>query len=91
MKSYFLAPIASRNDALAALSAVLPFENKMWFLKDAAGDVMAYFYVAEPDSSTDERAIVADISGRHFHCDSDVIAVLQNLKARLGGETANDA
>ena len=52
---------------------------------------MAYFYVAEPDSSMVERTIVADISGRHYHCDSDVIAVLQKLKAELGGEIVNDA
>jgi hypothetical protein len=91
VKSYFLAPISSRDDALAALSAVLPVERETWFLKDAAGDVMAYFYVAEPDGgSIVERMIIADISGRHYHCDSDVVAVLQKLKAELGGEITND-
>lgn len=91
MKSYFLAPIASQDAAITALSAVLPVENKTWLLKDTAGDVMAYFYVAEPDATTPDRMIVADISGRHYHRDADVVAVLQKLKVVLGGEIANDA
>jgi hypothetical protein len=91
MKSYFLAPIASRDLAIAALNAALPFENKTWLLKDSTGDVMAYFYVAEPDATTADRTIVADVSGRHYNRDADVVAVFQKLKAELGGEIANDA
>jgi hypothetical protein len=91
VKSYFLAPIASREAAITALKAVLPEENKTWLLKDIAGDVMAYFYLAEPDGTTDERAIVADMSGRHYNRDADVVSVLQKLKAKLGGEITNDA
>ena len=45
------------------------------------------FYLAEPDGGLiDDRAIVADISGRHYNCDKDVISVLQKLKEQLGGE-----
>jgi hypothetical protein len=73
------------------LTAVLPEENNTWLLKDAAGDVMAYFHVAEPDPPTADQMIIADISGRHYNCDADVVAVLQKLKAELGGEIANDA
>jgi primosomal protein N' len=51
VKSYFLAPIASRDAAITALKAALPEENKTWLLKDTAGDVMAYFYLAEPDKT----------------------------------------
>jgi hypothetical protein len=92
VKSYFLAPIASRDDAVTALKAVLPEANQTWLLKDAAGDVMAYLYLAEPDGGTiDKRTIVADISGRHYNCDKDVISVLQKLKERLGGQITNDA
>ena len=91
MKSYFLAPIASRDAAIAALTAALLGQSETWLLKDAAGDVMAYFYVAEPDATTADRMVVADISGRHYNCDADVVAVLQKLKAELGGEIANDA
>ena len=91
MKSYFLAPIASRDAAITALKAALPEENKTWLLKDTAGDVMAYFYLAEPDGTTDERAIVADISGRHYNRDADIVLVLQKLKAQLGGEISNAA
>jgi hypothetical protein len=65
LKSYFLAPIASRDAAIAALSVVLPEENKTWLLKDPAGDVMAYFYLSESDSMNDQWMIVADMSGRH--------------------------
>jgi hypothetical protein len=91
VKSYFLAPIASRDVAITVLKAVLPEENKTWLLKDAAGDVMAYFYLAEPDGTIGERTIVADISGRHYNRDADVISVLQKLKEQLGGEITNDA
>jgi hypothetical protein len=92
VKSYFLAPIESRDAAITALKAVLPEENKTWLLKDTTGDVMAYFYLVEPDGGLiDDRAIVADISGRHYDCEADVMSVLQKLKEQLGGEITDDA
>jgi hypothetical protein len=90
VKSYLLAPIVSRDEAVAALKAVLPEENKTWLLKDVAGDAMAYFYLAEPDGVIEERTIVADISGRHYNCDADVISVLKKLKEQLGGEITKE-
>ena len=91
MKSYFLAPVASRSTALAELSSVLPAEGETWLLKDGTGDVIAYFSLEESDSTTGLRTISADVSGRHYNRDADVIAVLQRLKTELGGEITNDA
>jgi hypothetical protein len=91
VKSYFLAPIASRDAAIAALSAALPRESETWLLKDAAGDAIAYFSLDESDSTTGLRTISADVSGRHYHRDADVLSVLHKLKTDLGGEITNDA
>jgi len=90
MKSYFLAPIASPSAALAALSSVLPIEGETWLLKDKAGDVMAYFSLVEADSTTRARTIQADISGRHYNRDADVVSVLEALRQKIGGEITND-
>jgi hypothetical protein len=91
MKSYFLAPIASRDAAIVALTAALPGQIEPWLLKDVAGDVIAYFSLVESDSTTGLRTISADVSGRHFNQDSDVLSVLQKFKAEIGGEITNDA
>jgi hypothetical protein len=90
MKSYFLAPIES-GSAAAALDSILPAQGDTWLLKDAAGDVMAYFSLVERDSTTGERTIQVDVSGRHFNRDADIISVLQRLREKLGGEITNDA
>jgi hypothetical protein len=73
------------------LSAALPRQKESWLLKDAAGDVIAYFSLVETDSTTGLRTITADMSGRHYNRDADVVAVLQKLKAELGGEITNAA
>ena len=65
MKSYFLAPISSRNVATAALQAVLPETGDRWLLKGSDGDVIAYFSLIENDDTTGLRTVQADISGRH--------------------------
>jgi hypothetical protein len=91
VKSYFLAPIASRDSAIAALSSVLPSEGETWLLKDGVGDVVAYFSFAESDSETGLRTITADVSGRHFNRDTIVVSVLQKLKVELGGEITMSA
>jgi hypothetical protein len=92
VKSYLLAPIASRDAAITALSLILPQKNKTWLLKDASGDVMAYFYVAEPDGVlVRELTIAADISGRHYDRDADVVSVLQKLREELGGNIVKEA
>ena len=91
MKSYFLAPIASRDTAVAALSSVLPAEGETWLLKDSAGDVMAYFSLVEVDSDTSARTIQADVSGRHYDKDTEIVSVLEKLRQKIGGEITNDA
>jgi hypothetical protein len=91
VKSYFLAPIASRFAATAALDAALPGQREPWLLKSKDGDVVAYLDIVEKDAATGKRTIHADISGRHFNEDATVISVLGCLKAVLGGEITNDA
>jgi hypothetical protein len=91
MKSYFLAPISSRSTAISALSAALPAEGETWLLKDNAGDVIAYFSLVERDDTNGFRTVVADISGRHYDCDAEVVAVLEKLRGSTGGEVTNDA
>jgi hypothetical protein len=91
VKSYFLAPIASRSVAVAALSSALPVEGETWLLKSGDGDVMAYFSLVETDSTTGARTIQADISGRHYDRDADVVSVLETLRQKIGGEITNDA
>jgi hypothetical protein len=91
MKSFFLAPIVSRDAAIIALSTLLPGQAETWLLKDDAGDVIAYFSLVECDTTTGVRTIQADVSGRHYNRDADVISILQKFKAELGGEIANDA
>jgi hypothetical protein len=86
MKSYLLAPIESRDEAVAALNSVLPSEGETWLLKDADGDIIAYFSLVEADSETGMRTVQADVSGRHYNGDADVIAIVQTLQRRIGGE-----
>lgn len=86
MKSYSLAPVSSQDAAWAALKVILPEENKTWLLKDTGGDVIAYFSFEESDRETGLRTISADVSGRHYNRDADVILVLEKLKEKLGGE-----
>jgi hypothetical protein len=93
MKSYFLSPIASHTTATRVLNALLPGQTSPWLLKDAGGDVIAYFQLddlEEPDMRG-VLTISADISGRRFYCDAEVMAVLQRLKAELGGEITDDS
>jgi hypothetical protein len=91
MKSYFLSPIKSRSAAAAALSTTLPGATDPWLLKDSGGDVIAYFSLVEADDTTGMRTVQADVSGRHYNRDADVIAVLEKLRESAGGEVTNDA
>lgn len=52
---------------------------------------MAYFSLVEADSTTAERTIQVDVSGRHYDRDADVVAVLETLRQKIGGEITNDA
>jgi hypothetical protein len=91
MKSYFLAPIASRSAAVTALNSLLPGQAETWLLKDTIGDVMAYFSLVESDSTTGARTIQVDVSGRHYNRDGNIMSVLQKLRQQIGGEITNDA
>ena len=90
MKTYCLSPIHSRIAAASKLDELFPGQSKPWLLKDASGDVMAYFDLDDVDVPG-VLTISADISGRHYNCDAEVVSLLQRLKADLGGEITNDA
>ena len=91
MKSYFLAPIESHNAAVAALNRVLPGQADPWILKNTDGDAMAYFTLVEDDNDIRSEAIQADVSGRHFTMDADVVSILETLRQNLGGTITNDS
>jgi hypothetical protein len=86
MKTYCLAPIASRDDAVSILNSVLPGQSNPWVLKDSTGDAIAYFSLVESEPCTGLRTILADVSGRHYNEDEVVLSVLKKFKADLGGE-----
>ncbi|HWW00887.1 MAG TPA: hypothetical protein VNZ64_14420 [Candidatus Acidoferrum sp.] len=90
MKTYCLSPIQSRSAAASKLDEMFPGQSKPWLLKDSTGDVMAYFDLDDVDVPG-VLTISADISGRHYNCDAEVVSLLQRLRADLGGEIANDA
>jgi hypothetical protein len=69
---------------------LLPGQSKPWLLKDASGDVMACFDLDDVDAPG-VLTISADISGRHYNCDAEVVSLLERLRADLGGEITNDA
>lgn len=90
MKTYCLSPIQSRSAAALKLDELFPGQSKPWLLKDSSGDVMAYFDLSDVDLPG-VLTISADISGRHYNCDAEVVSLLQRLRADLGGEITNDA
>jgi len=90
VKSYALSSIASRSTATEKLDTLLPGQREPWLLKDASGDVMAYFHVNDVDLPG-VLTVSADISGRHYDCDAEVLSVLERLRDRVGGEITNDA
>jgi hypothetical protein len=67
------------------LATLLPGDSETWLLKDCSGDVMAYFNIDDKETPG-SFTISADISGRHYNCDADVISVLERLRAGVGGE-----
>lgn len=91
MKSYFLSPVASRKLASETLNSVLPGQGETWLLKDKAGDVIAYFNLVEADGIAGAYEIQADISGRHYNRDEEVVSILKTLKQSVGGKITNDA
>lgn len=88
MKSYFLEGLSDSNSARKELCIRLPNSAGPWLLPDSQGDVIAYFEIAE--SETGGVAIQADMSGRHFNRDVEVIDVLRHLQRQLGGTITDD-
>jgi hypothetical protein len=74
MKSYILSPIRSHSAAVTVLSLALPGQTEPWLLKNADGDAIAYFSLVE--DTVESCAIQADVSGRYYNRDTDVIAIL---------------
>ena len=85
MKSYLLGPISSRSRAIEKLDALLPGQREPWLLTDPSGDAMAYFNVYDTDPPG-VTTVSADISGRHYNCDAEVVSVLERLRAHVVGE-----
>jgi hypothetical protein len=85
VKTYCLSPISSRSLAAEMLSALLPGQHEPWLLRDGSGDTMAYFNIDDVDQPG-VLTVSADISGRHYNCDAEVVSVLESLRARVGGD-----
>ena len=84
-------PSLDRKDrAEAALSSLLPGQANPWLVLTPEGDPIAYLNVQRMDGGSDHWEIQADMSGRHFHCDSEVLQVLSTLQSRIGGEVGHD-
>jgi len=91
MKSYFLEGISSLDAAKAALSARLPGQQEPWVLRSPAGDPVAYFNVQSHLDGQPVLNVQADVSGRHHNDDTAVVAVLDDVRAAIGGQVSNDA
>jgi hypothetical protein len=90
VKSYCLSPITSRITAAESLDSLLPGQREPWLLKDASGDAVAYFHIDEIEHCG-VLSVSADISGRHYNCDADIVSVVERLRTLVGGEISNDA
>jgi hypothetical protein len=88
MRSYFLEGLPDRNSAREALSDRLLNQTDPWLLHDSQGDVVAFFEIVTSES--EGVAIQADMSGRHFDRDAEVLAVLRDLQKQLGGTITDD-
>jgi len=88
VKSYFLGGLNDAMPAQKALCRRLPNWTDPWLLNDKDGDVIAYFSVVEV--AVGVNAVQADISGRHFARDVEVIEVLRQLQSELGGSITDD-
>lgn len=91
MKCYFLDGIESAEKGEATLENLLPGETTR-ILRHESGDSMAYFDLVPADNDPDLKApyIRAGISGRHYHCDDQVLSVLEILRPQVGGLIKND-
>lgn len=93
MKSYFLEAIHDAAAARQALSELLPAQAEPWILMTAdQDDAVAYLDVQEEGQDELEGPFViqADVSGRHYNKDENVIDILRLLQKRLGGVIRDD-
>lgn len=85
MKTYTLDPMSSLAEAKATLSSILPGQESPWVLLTTDGTTIAYFNVVEADPEFVGPTVIADISGRQYHADERVLAILAALRQRVGG------
>lgn len=86
MKTYILDGISSQAEAAVLLSAILPSQSSPWLLLAEAGDPIAYFDVVATDVDLVGPAVTADVSGRHYNEDREVVEILEQLQKKLGGK-----
>lgn len=91
MKSHFLEGVVSEAKAREALCSLLPGQEQPWLLRSPAGDPIAYFSVGSELDGEPNIHVQADISGRHLARDAEVVEVLRQLQASIGGVVTNDA
>lgn len=91
MRSYFLLGVASEAKAKEALSFLLPGQEQPWLLRSIAGDLIAYITVGSQLDGEPNIHVQADISGRHFRPDVEVLELLRALQVFVGGIVSNDA
>jgi hypothetical protein len=98
MKSYILYGVTDMSEAAAELDRQLPRNGvDAWLLLHTSDDPIAYFQL-HPDSECefprDHRElgpnVQVDISGRHYHKDDMVIAILKSLQKIVGGVIRDD-
>jgi hypothetical protein len=91
MKSHFLEGVVSESRAREALCSLLPGQEQPWLLRSPDSDPIAFFSVGSKLDGEPNIRAEADISGRHFARDSEVVGILRQLQTFLGGVVTNDA
>ncbi len=91
MKTYSLHRIVDFSKLTAVLNELLPGQHNPWVLMHAENDPIAYFNVVDHDIDIVGPAVMADISGRHFESDKQVIDILIAIQDKVGGEITSDA
>ncbi len=85
-----LAAISKPDKVGDALDEVLPGQREPWLLLARDGDPIAYFHLELGGRDWQAPYLQADISGRHYHEDDAVAAVLGKIAALVGGRIERD-
>lgn len=85
MKSYLLEGIRSVEVARDALRELLPGQEEPWLLSSALADPIAYFSVGTELDGERSLYIEANVSGRHYADDAEVLEIIEKLQTLLGG------